>query len=535
MRPDYKEGFRVKRKQLEKARRRSKQNRNKIRRQRLENRKRRIERRLENPGWPDNPFKPMFLPGNVQYEVADRARGMTHGGIGVVHKMVEEIGLPDAIDRMAPVLKFYLPYHESDHVLNIAYNALCGGRSLEDIELRRNDEVFLDALGTARIPDPTTAGDFCRRFDPTKIRRLMGAIDESRLKVWARQPQEFFEQAIIDMDGTIVETCGECKEGMDISYNGLWGYHPLIVSLANTQEVLRLVNRSANRPSHEGAAFEADESIALCRRAGFRSILLRGDTDFSQTKHLDRWDKDNVTFIFGMDVTINKHILADDLPSDVWELLQRAPRYKVKTKPRRRPTNVKKEIVKAREFETIRLESEEIAEFKYRPAACKQEYRMIVLCKNVVREKGQKHLFDDYRYFLYITNDWDTPASEIVFQANDRCDQENLIGQLKSGVCSLKAPLKTLNSNWAYMVMTALAWNIKSWWALMLPENPGRWAKRHKEQKRRVLRMHFQTFITAFVQIPCQILQTGRRLIYRVLNWNPWQPVFFRMVDVLRL
>ncbi len=524
----------MKRRQFEKDRRRENHKRKKIRRQRLANRKRRIEQRLEKRGGPVVPWKPMFQPGNVQYEVGERTRGMAHGGIGLIHKMVEEIGLAAAIDRNVNALKLYAPYHESDHVLNIAYNALCGGRCLEDIELRRNDEVFLDALGTSRIPDPTTAGDFCRRFDQLKIRHLMQAFDESRLKVWARQPQEFFDEAIIDMDGTLVETTGECKEGMDISYNGVWGYHPLIVSLANTQEVLRLVNRSGNRPSHEGAASEADEAIALCRRAGFRKILLRGDTDFSQTKHLDRWDQDHVRFIFGMDVTANKHILADDLPADVWELLQRAPRYQVKTKPRRRPANVKQQIVRAREFETIRLVSEEIAEFEYRPTACKQTYRMIVVCKNLVHEKGQMRLFDDYRYFLYITNDWETPACQIVFLANQRCDQENLIGQLKSGVRSLRAPLDSLNSNWAYMVMTSLSWNLKSWWALMLPEQPGRWAKRHKEQKRRVLKMQFQTFLNAFVHIPCQIVRTGRRLIYRVLNWNPWQAVFFRLVDVLR-
>ena len=538
MKPRVKEGFRVKRqerKQLEKARRRAKQTRKEIRRQRLASRKRRIEQRLERRGGPADPFKPMFQPGNVQYEVAERTRGMAHGGIGVVHKMVEEIGLPDAIDKNVYALKLYAPYHESDHVLNITYNALCGGSCLEDIELRRNDEVFLDALGTSRIPDPTTAGDFCRRFDSLKIRQLMKAFDESRLNVWARQPTEFFEQAIIDMDGTIVETAGECKKGMDISYDGRWGYHPLIVSLANTQEVLRLVNRSANRPSHEGAASEADEAIALCRRAGFRNILIRGDTDFSQTEHLDRWDHDEVQFIFGMDVTPNKHILADDLPAEVWEILERDPRYQVKTTPRRRPANVKQKIVRKREFERIRLVSEEISEFKYRPTACKQAYRMIVVCKNLAHEKGQQHLFDDYRYFLYITNDWETSASQIVFLANDRCDQENLIGQLKSGVRSLRAPLDSLESNWAYMVMTSLSWNLKSWWALMLPEQPGRWCERHKQQKHRVLRMHFQTFISSFVNVPCQIVRAGRRLIYRVLNWNPWQAVFFRMVDVLRL
>jgi len=535
MRPGFKEEFRVKRNPFEKERGRTKQNRKKIRVQRLASRQRRTRRRLEERGGSEDPWKPLLQPGNVQYEVADRSRGMAHGGIGLVHKMAEEIGLPRAIDERVHVLKLHAPYHESDHVLNIAYNALCGGRCLEDIELRRNDEVFLDALSTARIPDPTTAGDFCRRFDRFKIRQRMDAIDEARLEVWARQPKAFFEEAIIDMDGTLVGTTGECKEGMDISYNGVWGYHSLIVSLANTQEVLRVVNRSGNRPSHEGAASEADESIALCRRAGFRNILLRGDTDFSQTRHLDRWDVDRVRFIFGMDVSPNQHILADDLPAEVWELLQRAPRYPIKTKPRRRPANVKQAVVRAREFETIRTVSEEIAEFDYRPTACRKAYRMIVVCKNLVHEQGQQRLFDDYRYFLYITNDWDTAASQIVLLAHQRCDQENLIGQLKSGVRSLRAPLDSLESNWAYMVMTSLAWNLKTWWALMLPERPGRWAQRHREQKRQVLKMHFHTFITAFIQIPCQIVRTGRRLIYRILNWSPWQSVFFRLVDVLRL
>jgi hypothetical protein len=157
---------------------------------------------------------------------------------------------------------------------------------LEDIELRRNDEVFLDAPGTERIPDPTTAGDFRRRFDEADIRSLLRAIDEARLNVWARQPTKFFQRATIDLDGTLVVTTGECKAGMDISYKGTWGYHPLLVSLAETGEALRLVNRSGNRPSHEGAAEEADEAIALCRRAGFRKIVLRGDRAFSQSQRL---------------------------------------------------------------------------------------------------------------------------------------------------------------------------------------------------------------------------------------------------------
>jgi hypothetical protein len=164
------------------------------------------------------------------------------------------------------LFKIHLPYHESDHVLNLAYNALCDGQCLEDLERRRQDEAYLNALGAARIPDPTTAGDFCRRFGPQHLAALHQAFDAVRRKVWARQPAEFFREAQLDVDGTIVATDGECKGGMDISYKGEWGYHPLVVSLANTGEVLRVVNRPGNRPSHEGAAAQGQRALLRALR-----------------------------------------------------------------------------------------------------------------------------------------------------------------------------------------------------------------------------------------------------------------------------
>jgi len=476
----------------------------------------------------------MFSASNIHYELADRTRAISHGGIGLVQGLVNEIGLAEAINRHLKLLKIHLPYHESDHVLNIAYNAMCEGCCLEDIELRRNDEAFLDALGTQRIPDPTTAGDFCRRFRSAEpIYRLQDAIDEARLVVWARQPKSFFEQAIIDADGSLVATTGECKKGMDIAYDGTWGYHALIVSLANTGEVLRLTNRSGNRPSQEGAAAELDQAIALCRRGGFARILLRGDTDFSQTEHLDRWDADHVQFHFGYDAVSNLKEIADNLPKTAWGKLVRPPRWTVRTSKRARPDKVKRDIVRQREFEVLKLKSEEVAEFSYQPTKCEKGYRMIVIRKNISVEKGEKWLFDKIRYFFYITNDYDSTPAEVVFSANDRCNQENLIEQLSNGVRALQAPVDNLLSNWAYMVMTALAWNLKAWLALWLPET-GRWAEKHRGEKRRLLRMEFRTFVNYMVKIPCQILRGGRRLIYRLLSWNPYLGVFRRLANELR-
>jgi Transposase DDE domain group 1 len=505
----------------------------KIRRQ-LDQCKRRIQRRLDKTNV-EGLERPMFTAANLHYEISDRDRGIAHGGIGVIHALARRLGLIKAIDRHLVLFKIHLPYHESDHVLNIAYNALCEGTCLQDIEVRRNDEAFLDALGARRIPDPTTAGDFCRRFDAAAIRSLQTAFHETRLRVWADQPDSFFDQAVIDMDGSLVSTTGSCKQGMDIAYDGTWGYHPLIVSLANTGEVLSIVNRSGNRPSHEGAAAEVDRCLALCWRGGFRRVLLRGDTDFSQTEHLDRWNADErVRFIFGYDCHANLVEIVEKLPAQAWKKLQRPPRYQAAGKPRQRPDNVKDAVVKRRQFETLRLQSEEVAEFNYQPTACSQVYRMVVVRKNISKEKGELRLFDEVRYFFYITNDWLSEADEIVFSANDRCNQENLVAQLQSGCWALQAPVDNLESNWAYMVMTALAWDLKAWWALLLPEGPGRHREAYAADKLWVRRLEFKTFVQAFVRLPCQIVRTGRRLLYRLLSWNPYQPIFFRLVDVLR-
>src|SRR5215510_4246954 len=195
----------------------------------------------------------MLNASNIQYEMAERAQGMNGGGIGAMHLMVQRLGLVEDINENLQLLKVHLPYHESDHVLNLTYNILAGGVRLEDIELRRQDEVFLNGLGAERIPDPTTAGDFTRRFAEPDILALQECVNRARVKVWKVQPQGFLKEAFVDVDGTIAQTYGECKEGIGLSYKGIWGYGPLVVSLANTKEVLYLLNRPANAPSHSGS------------------------------------------------------------------------------------------------------------------------------------------------------------------------------------------------------------------------------------------------------------------------------------------
>ena len=305
-----------------------------------------------------------------------------------------------------------------------------------------------------------------------------------------------------------------------------------MVSLANTAEPPHLGLRGANRPSHEGVVELYDRAIARCRRAGFTDILLRGDTDFSLTAEFDRWDYQGVRFVFGYDVRANLVERAGDAPDGLYhELVARAERA-VATANRARPANVNDQVVRRQGFKVLRQKRQDVVEFSYRPGKCKKDYRVVALHKNLSVERGEDVLFEQYRFFFYITNDWDMTADQVVAESRSRCNQENLIAQLKGGVRALHAPVNTLNANWAYMTMASLAWSLKAWCALLLPIS-SRWAVQHNEQRRRLLTLDFATFLQAFIEIPCQVVKGARQVRWRVQAWNEWLGAFFRLLEVL--
>lgn len=490
----------------------------------LSGRERRIKKRLARDNFPEHDGPVMGAP-NIHYEMAEKARAIDCGGIGAIHTMCENTGLTLSINRNLSVLKRYLPYHESDHVLNIAYNIIAGGKCKEDIETRRNDETYLDAVEAERIPDPTTEGDFCRRFERSDVIDLMDAINQTRALVWRRTiPKRDRKLAVIDVDGIVAETTGECKQGMDIAYNGEWGYHPLVVSLANTDEPLFTVNRSGNRPSHDGAAPWIDRAAEVTSRV-FQDTIVRGDTDFSLTKNFDRWTEGGLGFNFGYDAKPNLVKIARGLGGGEWEKLERPEKNPTRGKSRARPENVKERIVEERGYKKLILMEEHVAEFSYRPVACERTYRMVVVRKRIRVKAGQQHLFDEDRYFFYITNLWEPQPDEVVFFNNERCDQENLLGQLKGGVNALRMPTDDLVSNWAYMVMASLAWTLKAWFALHV------WLR---EDRSALLGMSFRKFLNEVIRIPCQIVRHARKLTYRILGYTRWTRSFLSTFGRLR-
>jgi hypothetical protein len=299
---------------------------------------------------------------------------------------------------------------------------------------------------------------------------------------------------------------------MDISYKGIWGYAPLLITLANTREVLYLVNRPGNAPSHLDAATWIDKAIALVTPHAPR-VCVRGDTDFALTANFDRW-AEQVDFVLGTDNIAALRSRAEALGEAAWKRLERPAPYETKTgTTRARRHNRKQQVVAERGYLNLRLNYEDVAEFTYRPGKCRRDYRVVVVRKNISRMKGEQALVDEIRYFFYFTTytaDTHTPA-QIVELANDRCDQENIVGQLKSGINALHAPVDDLHSNWAYMLIAALAWNIKSWHAMMM---------HRKHDRAAFVRMEFKRFLDTVIRIPAMVLVRARAIVVRLVAYT---------------
>jgi hypothetical protein len=422
----------------------------------------------------------VFRNRRVRIRIQPRGQVTPYGGLGLAHALVQGLGLPRAIDRGVPIFKLHRPYYESDHVLTHTYNLFAGGDCIEDIASLQASEAFQHLVGACRVPDPTTAGDFLRRFEPAHLDRLQKVFDDAHEKVWKALPRKQRRVATVDLDSTIKEVYGECKQGADFSYTGKWSYHPLLVSLEETNECLRLINRPGNRTSMEGADTALAEVLARLVRC-FDQVRVRGDSACYQQTLIRACDAEpQVRFAFVMKTCPQLVARAEALPPEAYhrfdgERPEEAAR-KARAQARRRRHRTRRSRARARGYRTLRTTEQWVAEFRYRPSWAKREYRVIVRRQTVATSQGQQRLFAKVHYRFVITTIEEGSPTDVVRFAYGRCAQENTIEQLKNGIAAMKMPTGELRANAVFLMAGQLAWNLRAWLSLLaLPRESLHW------------------------------------------------------------
>ena len=426
-----------------------------------------------------------------------------YGGLALATGLVRSLGIARDLDRELSLLYAHRPFHESDHVLTHVYTLYAGGTCIEDIADLQTSEPVRRILGADRIPDPTTAGDFLRRFDKDALRSLDQVIDRAQEKVWKRRyGKKKAARAVIDLDSCVRPVYGDQKEGTDFTYKGSFGYHPLVISMAGTMECLRLINRSGNEGSAVGSETHLRELFPMLGRR-FKQVIVRGDSAFAKQAIFDACEEAGHHFAVVSPQQRNFVSLFEALPGDQWKpYRQRKQTSEPKGKQRKRGPNYRRERALSRNKRNLQLEKQWIAEIAYQPERSEQSYRLIARYQEI-EEHEQGELFTLTRFRFILSNlPPKVSAEEVMDLTYQRCDQENLIEQLQNGVAALGMPTGGMLSNAAFMTCARLAHNLKPWLAqLALPRETMRW-----EWKR---------FRRSFVYCAARVVFTARQVHVR--------------------
>jgi hypothetical protein len=469
--------------------------------------------------WPKTQGRVMRSP--LLHLESDPRGEITHyGGLVLAQQFVRRFQVAQRLDSALVLFKRHAPYHESDHVLALAYTLYADGTCLEDQAVLQGSEAVRRMVGACRIPDPTTAGDFLRRFKTAHdVTQLSGVIDDIEEAVWSKLPGKIrrrrkkHEWALVDLDGHIKPLYGVQKEGADFSYNGCWSYQPLVVSLAGSGECLKVVNQPGSARSSDAAAKALREVLPRVGRH-FRGAIVRGDTDFDRSDIFNAAMDEGAYFAIGGRMHPNRAALVERIAEENWKpFIPRAKRAQQKGLPRHGYTpNWRRSQAAKHGFRRLRTIAQWVSEIEYQPQGLAAPCRMIVRRVLIEETDGQGALFEHFRYRLVLTNlPRSYTARQIIDITYQRCDQENVIEQFGQGIAGWRMPVAEFMGNSAWLEIARLAWNLGKWIAqIALPSEVVRW-----EWKR--FRRHF-------VYVAAKVLKLGRAWVVRLAGSHRFLP-----------
>lgn len=424
------------------------------------------------------------------------------GGLALASRLLSRLGAHQVFARHLKLLRVPKRYRDSDHVIAQILNLFAGGSCLEDLAQLQCSESIRRLLGAPSLPDPTTSGDFLRRFDRDQLAALDSAMEDLQRAAWKHsRGRRVLEQGIVDLDSHVHHVYGDKKGGTDFTYKGGFGYHPLIASLAGTGEVLRAINRPGNTPSAKGAADCLREIFPLLE-SRFRTVLVRGDSAFAQQSVYDACEEAGHFFAMVSAQQVNFTAIAEEITPSAWKPFHtKESRKGGETRKKRK--NVRRSRCRARKKRDMNLKRQWVAEVDYRPARSTSSYRLIVRKQKIQTAGRGGELFDEYRYRYVLSNLPKSVGTEAVVRLTyGRCDQEKVIEQLKNGVSAFRMPLGQEHANAAFLKIAAIAHNLKAWLAqIVLPEECVRW-----EWKR---------FRHSFVYVAARVVRSARQVVVR--------------------
>lgn len=444
------------------------------------------------------------------------------GGLILPLALLRRLGAAKVIDERVEVFKAHRPFHESDHVLVQALMLYAGGTCLEDVTLLQQDPALLKILGAERTPDPTTSGDFLRRFVADgKLEELRAAVDEIQQRVWSNPKRWSWRQrhrskekrplAVLYLDGKTKVLSGVTREGADFDHKGRWSYSVLVASL-DDGECVALRLRPGSMRSSDGAAELLDEALPRLL-VHYQTVLVVADSDYDRFDLRYACERHQCYYAFVGRESKDRPGLAESCEN--WlpfrtraHRMQQAERKRRGDafESRREKPDRRRRKARQRGYTDLQLVRQHVGEMPGPDGS------RLILRRQLIQEErgkhGQRELWELERYRYVVTNlprDW-SPA-DVIDVTYQRCDQENVIEGLGSGVAAWRMPVAEMRGNAAWLEIARLAWNLFKWTAhVALPNEVSRW-----EWKR---------YRRAFVDFAVQVVYIARQTRVRILGMN---------------